>query len=952
MENAQSPATRPLDSSSSRNDNEEVSAPRYLGIALLILIAVLLHASTARGQNLGRASVRGQVMDEGGATIPGVTVTANRAGTSQDEAAIAVTELSGEFSIENLPPGAYKVEANLDGFQTVSRQVTLVTNQVIQVSFKLVPAFTETVTVSGAVPQTGEVAILESRRQAAVVSDSISAEEIRKTPDSNAASVVERLTGVTLLGDKYVFVRGLGERYSGSTINGSALPTTETEKRVVPLDLFPARLLDSVNVVKTFTPDKAGDFGSGVVELTTTQFPSSQTLKLTVGGGYQSGTTGARFSRYNGGLNRMGQGGQARPSNIPAEFLQRRSTLKPDGFTSAELQAIGRSMAGVWTGREAGSASPATDLALMYGNTFGRFGVVLSAVSNHGFDTIEEEQRFFGVDSGRLVPINDYDLTSYRESANTGFVGNFSARLNERNRVFLNSVFTRDASSEDRYQEGLQTSTGGDIRDYRVRYQIEDILSTRLGGEHNVAGPGRLGSLLEWNLTRSHATNDSDLRENIYRESAPGIFGLQTAFADSGKVEYFSLTDDLRQGGLAYSIFFANQQGSWSGSLKAGAERQERVRDFGARRFRFTTSNAAQFNLTLTPDEVYRTENIRPDGFEIREFTGINDAYDADHEISAGYLMTDATLGRWRLIGGARYERSIQSVTTFNPFDTSNKVDSVRVENDLLPSVNFVYALRPMTNLRLSYGRSVNRPEFRELSPFNFTEVAGGRSVAGNPELVQATLESFDVRWETFPQSGAVIAASVFVKRIDKPIERVVQPAGDYRLSFVNADSAELYGMELEFRRSLASIIPALRLWSVNVNYAHIRSDVAVGDHQFSVVTSTERPLEGQSDNVGNVALQFHHPQWGTMFRVLGAYSGQRLTEVGAFGLPDTYEDSFTSFDVVLSQSMGARVPGVEVKLAGSNLFDARRRFVQGGEIQRLFDPGRKISLSLSYTPF
>lgn len=914
------------------------------------VLSLLLTALTF-AQGSGRATVTGVATDDTGAPLPGITVSLTRAGDTTG-GTVAVTEMDGTFKVADLVPGTWQVEAMLDGFQPVSREVKLVTGQQLELALKMVPAFSETVEVVAEAVRTGEVAILESRRQAAVVSDSISAEEIGKTPDSNAASVVERLTGVTLVGDKYVFVRGLGERYSGTTINGSTLPTTETEKRVVPLDLFPAKLLDNVNVVKTYTPDKPGDFGSGVVEMTTTQFPGSQSLKLTVGSSYLSGTTGDRFRRYGGGLSRLGAGGQSMPSAIPEEFLQRRGLLQPDGFTSEELQAIGRTLAGDWTGREVSSASPGTDLSLTYGNTFGRLGLVLSAVSNHGFDTAEEEQRYFGVDTGDvLVPINDYDLTTFRETASTGFVGNFSGRITDRNHLFLNTVFTRDASSEDRHQEGLQTNSGGEIRDFRVRYQQEEIFSARLRGEHNLGGPA-LGSLFTWHVARSTATNDSDLRENIYRESDPGVFELQTGFADSGKVEYFALDDEVQQGGLTYSVFFASKEGSWSGSMQGGLERMARTRDFAARRFRFTTPNASQFDLTLTPDEIYTAENIRVGGFEVREFTGVNDAYDAGHDVDAGYLMTDLTLSRWRIIGGARYERSRQRVTTFNPFDVDNLVDSVHENDDILPSLNVVYALRPTTNLRVAYGRSVNRPEFRELSPFAFTEVAGGRSVAGNPDLVQATLDGFDLRWETFPAGGEVIAASAFYKRIANPIERIVQPTTDYRLSFVNAESATLYGIELELRRSLEAISPALRLWSVNANYAHIESDVTVGEHQFSVVTNTERPLEGQSDHVANLALQFYHPQWGTMFRVLGAYSGPRLAEAGAFGLPDTYEDSFTSLDVVLSQSLGAWLHGVDLKLAATNLLDEKREFTQGGQIQRLFDPGRKISFSLSYTPF
>lgn len=893
---------------------------RFL-LALLLLIAI-----PASAQNSGLAIVQGEVKDDTGSPIPGVTITAIRNETN----AVAVSESDGAFRIEHLQPGAYTLEAILDGFQPVKTQVRLTTGQKLDVAFKMVPAFGETVDVVADAVKTGEVAILESRRQAAVVSDSISAEEIKKTPDSSAAGVVERLTGVTLLGDKYVFVRGLGERYSGTTINGSTVPTTETEKRVVPLDLFPSKLLDSVNVVKTYTPDKAGDFGSGVVEMTTTQFPGSQTLKVTLGSSYQSGTTGDDFRVYSS---------QPLPSSMPKEFLQRQSILNPNGLSPAQLETIGESLVGDWTGRQT-SASPSTDLALTYGNTFGRLGVVLSGVSNHGYNATDEIQRFFGVDGDQLVAFNDYNLTSNKETASAGAVGNVSLRLTDQHRLYLSSVLTRDASSEDRYQEGLQTNSGGDIRDYRVRYQLEQILSTRLRGEHNLDGPG-IGSLIEWSLARSNASNDSDLRENLYRESSPGVFEMQTGFADSGKLEYFNLDDEVRQGGVTYSLFFAPASGKWSGTLKGGVDRNERTRDFAARRFRFVTSNHMQFDLTRSPDEIYTAANIRPDGFEIRETTGVNDAYDAEHTVDAAFVMSDMTIGQWRIIGGARYEDSNQRVTTFNPFDVESSVDSIHDDKDVLPSLNVVYQLGSQTNLRFAYGRSVNRPEFRELSPFTFTEVAGGRSVAGNPDLEQATLDSYDMRWETFPRSGEVIAASLFYKSIAHPIERIVQPTTDLRQSFVNADSAKLYGLELELRRALT------RLWSVNANYAHIKSDVEIGEQQFSVVTSTDRPLEGQSDNVGNLALQFYHPQWGTMFRILGSYSGPRLTEVGSFGLPDIYESAYTSFDVVVSQSVGA----IEIKLAGSNLTDEKREFTQGGQIQRSFDPGRKFSLSLSFTP-
>ena len=924
--------------------------PHGIRRVAVFLILLVISSGQMLAQGSGGAILSGVVTDETGSAIPGVTVTVTRT-EAESEPEVEVTGMDGDFRIANLRPGTYRIESALDGFQLVSDVVTLKTGQAMRISIELVPAFGETLDVVGEAVQTGEVAVLETRRQSAVVSDSISSEEIRKTPDSDAASVVERLTGVSLIGNKYVFVRGLGERYSGSTINGAVLPTTETEKRVVPLDLFPSKLLETVNVAKTYTPDKPGDFGSGVVELTTTQFPGAASFKVTVGAGYTN-ATGDSFSSYAGGLDRWGGGGQSLPAAVPTVFLKRRSALDSTGFSSEELETIGEAFIGGWSSDTVSSADPATDFSMTFGNTFGRFGVVLSAVSNHKYDSVDEEQRFFGLDTGDvLVPRNDYDIVTDRESANTGLIANFSARLTDRNQIHLNSVLTRDATSENRYQEGLNTNTGGFIRDYRVRYGIEEIFSNRLRGDHHLGGPG-IGSLIDWSIAYSEATNDSDLRENLYRESDDGAFALQAGFAESGKMDFHSLEDEIRQADVAYTAFYAGADVTMSGLVKAGVDVTDRAREFNARRFRFAAPTQLRFDLTASPEEIFIAENIGPGGFEISEVTGVNDAYDAEHTVAAGYLMADATYGNWRVVGGARYEDSDQSVRTFNPFATANQVESVNQSQDVLPSINVVYQTSPQTNLRFAYGRSLNRPEFRELSPFTFVEVTGGRSVAGNPDLEQATLDSYDLRWEWFPSGGEVIAASLFYKGIDKPIERIVQPTTELRTSFVNAESAELWGLELELRKSLEILSPALRWWTANVNYTYINSEVSVGDQLLSVVTNTERPLEGQSDQVANAALQFYQPDWGTMLRVLGSFSGERLTDVGSSGLPDIYESAYTSVDVVLSQTLGRMLRGLELKLAGSNLLDEKREFMQGESVQRSYEPGRTFSLSLGYTPF
>jgi TonB-dependent receptor len=484
-----------------------------------------------------------------------------------------------------------------------------------------------------------------------------------------------------------------------------------------------------------------------------------------------------------------------------------------------------------------------------------------------------------------------------------------------------------------------------------MRYQQEEIFSNKLQGEYFFSGIG-MGNQLNFELATSEATNVSDLRENLYGETAPGVFELLPGAAETGKIEYFDLADKVVNAGLSWTTFFSGESGNRYGSAKIGAAFTTRQREFDARRFRFVTSNSSQFDLTLLPEQLFTPENISPSGWEVRETTGENDAYDADHDIAAAYVMADYTIDRWRLIGGVRYEDSDQRVLTYNPFAPNTVDEAVNAKADLLPALSAVYGLAARTNLRFAASRTVNRPEFRELSPFAFTEVTGGRSIAGNPDLVQATIDSFDVRWETFPRDGEVVAISGFFKFIDQPIERFIQPTTELRTSFTNAESATLWGIELEYRQSLAWIAEPLHNWSANLNYAYSDSNVELGDLELSATTSSSRPLQGQSAHVGNAALQFFKPDWRTMARLLYNYTGSRISDVGAYGLPDIYEGGSGSLDLIWVQGFGGTLSGLEVKVAVRNLLDDSREFTQAGLIQRAYKPGRSLGLSLGYSFF
>jgi hypothetical protein len=894
------------------------------------------------------AAITGVVLDDQGQPLPGVTVAASSP-TLGGEPFTAWADVDGSFRLERLTPGTYTVQATLDGFQPTSTEITVVVDQTVRLEVRMAPAtFGETLEVKAEAVETGEVAILDERRQASAVSDAISAEEISRTPDSDAAGVVERLTGISVVNDKYVYVRGLGERYSNTTLNGAVVPTTEPEKRVVPLDLFPAKLLENINVAKSYTPDRAGDFGGGLVELSTLDFPTAASLKVTAGAAYDDLATGEPFGQYVGGLSWNGEGGQPLPGAVPPTRLEKQSVVNPEGFTPEELQEVGLSFPPYWEADAPRSAPVSGNFSVTYGNTFGNFGMMLSAVSTHGYDTTDELQKYYATDGTNLIIRNDYALVMDSEKARNGLIGNFSLRLNDTNRLTLQSMFSRDSAAESRQVDGYNANAAQNLRDFRVRYQNEEVLSTRLAGEHTIGGIG-LSSLLEWNVAFSTASNDQDQRQSLYYEQSPGVYALQGS-SESGKMEFFGLDDEITTGGVNWTTFYAASEQNF-GSVKGGLAYTERTRDFAARRFRFVTDNPGQFDLTALPNEIFAPENIRPDGFEILEQTGNNDAYSGNHTVGAAYLMADATFGRWRLIGGVRYEDSDQTVVTFDPFSKGSQVEASNLNQDVLPALNLVYNLGSTSNLRFAAARTLNRPEFRELTPFQYTEVTGGRSVAGNPELQGATIDSYDLRWEMFPEPGEVVAFSVFYKRLNNPIERIIQATTELRTSFTNAQEGALVGAEVEFRRSLDVLADALRWWTLNLNYTYADSEVTIARDNLSVATTTNRPLEGQSKDIGNLALQFYQPDWGTMVRLLYNYTGSRITDVGAYGLPDIYEDSFASVDLLYVQQLKF-LPGVEIKIAGTNLLDETRMYTQGGELHRSYRPGRGFGLSIGYTIF
>lgn len=873
--------------------------------------------------------------------------------------AAATSDLNGLVAVD-VESGTYTVTIKMGGFKT--QKVTGVEVDGGGGNFAAVlepsdpsrvtgSAVLEEITVSAEADLAGQAALLAERRNAVQISDSIGSEEMGKNTGSDAAGALKRVTGISLHEGKFAYVRGLGDRYSNTELNGSRLPSTEFERKVVPLDLFPADLIEKITVSKSYTVDKPGDFAAGFIELETVNLPVRQTASIGIGGDWNSVTTGGEYLEFGGGLSFSGGGGQPLPSSVPSTPVVRSSPFSDTGFTPAELEELGEQFLGDWSPERKESAAPNLSFKGSYGNSAGKIGFILSANYENSFQNrFDEQTTFYRVGSdGGVVPNNRYTFDTTNEKVRQALTGSIAYRLSDNSHLRFRSLYTTLADAESRDQAGFASDFDTNIKDFRVSYLDQEITNFQLAGDHYLAKTGPAGSLLEWSLSRSDAATEENRRETLYQEIREGEF-LLTDNAQSSFMFFNNLEDKLGDAKVDWTTFWNGER--TFGSLKVGGAYTQSERSFDGRRLRFFQRGTAGIDLSLRPEEIFTAENIDAQGFEITEITRPSDAYTGDHEIVAGYGQVDLGWGDWRFIGGVRVEDSTQKVITFNQnFPDAPPVLSDVINTDVLPSLALVYKLTDDQNLRFSASRTLNRPEYRELAPFRFSHVVGGYSSAGNPDLERAKITSFDARWEWFPAAADVIAASVFYKDFENPIEGIILTGAELIETFDNVEGAENFGIELEIRRNLGFLSEKLHGLTGILNYSFVESEIQI-DPATTVFTNAKRALVGQPDNVINAILEWDGRGSGSLVRLLFNFTGDKISRAGGFGLPDVIEEARQTVDLVWAQDLGRWAPGLTVKLSGSNLLDEERLWTQGGETFRLYNSGRGISFSLGYKPF
>ena len=863
----------------------------------------------------------------------------------------ARSDENGHFSL-SLPEGTYSlsvVHADYTGMSLDGVQVAVGATNEISVVLESAPAEMEDFVVKGLRIRGAVATMMEERREAAGVTDSIGVDDIRKSPDGTASAATRRMVGATVVGGQFLFVRGLGGRYSNVRLNGVPLPSTDPDLPGFQLDLFPASLLSSLTIAKTFTPDIPGDFAGGSMNIATRDFPQHFDFGVSLQIGSDTQTIGRKAPSYAGGnTDFLGfdDGARQLPDAVPREqvTLGRRG----NGLEADEVNAIGRSFPNHWEPKPT-TALPNLSIGLSLGNTTKvadhRLGYLFTLGYRYAWvrydEVITNVQPQNNPETGKKEVAQKDRLQREvgAESAQIGALGTVSYELAKGHDLTAVSVLTQTGDDKTSLVSGTTAAEGRPVKTTQFAFVERQLFFNQLLGKHDLSSV-----LFDWQLNVAHIKRGQPDLRNLLYAAVPG--GEYQYTNDSAERVYTDLAQTDFGGGANLTIPIDASR------LRAGYLGRNADQDFSARRFRnfFRGTNEER---SLEPEVLFAPSNSGT-LWQLSEQTRDTDGYTAGQQLHAGYGLADLALTDWlRVTGGARIEYFKQTIDVEPPISLSDSgaADDLderhteRADTDVLPAGSAIFNLSDSMSIRLAYGGTVARPLVREQSPFLNQDFVRRRTVTGNPDLRRTYINNFDVRWEAFPSKTEVLAASVFYKIFADPIEAVVQDANG-NLSFQNIESARNYGFELEARMSLARIADGLAEFTAQANFALIRSRIELSGPQRMTATSKQRPMAGQSPYVANLSLGYSPAATPLSLNVFYNVYGPRIAEVGILGLPDVYEQPFHSLDVTASYQLGDHWT---IGLSATNLLFQKLVLDQGGFDFSSISKGASFALRLGF---
>ncbi|MDB5243938.1 MAG: TonB-dependent receptor, partial [Spirosoma sp.] len=846
----------------------------------------------------------------------------------------ASTDAAGNFTILSVPAGTQKLLISYISYQTKEIpdvRVESGNTTAIETELEEAGKSLQEVVVRASRATNTEIAVITEIKQLKPIAVGISAMQIQKSQDRDAAAAIRRVPGVSIIDNRFVLIRGLAARYNSVLINDVITPSTEVDTRSFSFDLVPSNIIDRIIVYKSGSAELPGDFAGGVIKIYTKRRPEQNFTDVGLTVGYRANTTFERVQTHNrSGLNGLGLWGadQQISNSFPAKSgdfnalnpLQRAAyaRLLPNSWGLKELMVNPDIRFAINTGRRfnAGNVRVSNLTSINYAMTNQSSGVDFNLYDNGNIANAVSEQ---------------YNDANYARQTRLGILHNWSARFSPAFNLEWKTLYNQLSTTETVVRTGQRVQDGVDVRSYSERFENRSILTTQLAGEHSVNELTKINWIANVNYTgrwepdwkrvryqRVAGATGSDVQSQPFSIAAPN---------EPNPIDVGRFYSKLHEYGVSVigngEHTFGNPTDREPNRIRFGVYTERKNRDYAARFYGYnsignsTTAKASDINTAFSPANV-NGQN----GFSLLDGTKDLDSYKGVNTYLAGYVSGDMDFGpRANLSVGFRGEYNDQGVKA-TVVNTERQLVSNNVFSPL-PSLNFTYKLSDRTNVRLAYSSSVNRPEFRELAPFSYFDFNLLADIRGNTDLKTATIQNTDVKWEFYPSQNELISVSGFYKYFNKPIESFLLLQGNgLAYTFINANSAQNYGVEIEVRKGFQNSASAfLQNLLVVGNVSFIKSAINIGDvvtapdlsgtvQQYDIrgVTDTRRALAGQSPYLINAGLYYTAPNSGWQANLLYNVFGQRIFAVGNRNNPTIYEMPRNVVDLNISRRLNSKM--------------------------------------------
>ena len=934
-------------------------------IKWLASVFILLASSGAAAQT---GSLYGVVYDEKtGDQIPGANI------LLVETTIGATTDLDGRYEIKDIPPDQYNMRITCMNYNPkLIEGIRIKSGERIKLNTSLLPVDAsdayriEDVVVSAEKVLSTDIAILAERKKAATIGDAISLEQISRSPDATTGDALKRVTGLSVKDNKFVYVRGMPERYSVTNLDGVPISSTETDvdKKSFSFDLIPASFLENVTVQKTATPDMPGDFSGGLVQINTLVFPNRRQYSISPSASYEEGTTGEdMLLSQSGDRDWLGydDGTRALPDGV--------LPLQPEDYSRNHNDLV-RELPNNWCPTE-NTAGYNSSFKAHYGDHFNfgsnEFGVIAAGGYSNSYNVSEFEDIpvFNPSEIGRA----HFKGTKYVKSVNLGGILGLDYRPSGQHKFSLLNLYRRLADDQVRISAG-RPDRGSDYQEIQeIEWQERSILQSQLRGEHKFDSLN--GLEIDWTGFYSDSDAEEPDRKQVgYMEQPSG------AMVEHGNHRtWYQMKGDMS--GARLDLTYPWREARFkTGFFTANRSREFAIADFYADP---CVGRDCEHELTLLPIcEVFDPDNFGPRKFTFILSTPYTGNYDGESRVTAGYLMFDYPFRlfnrQFRAIGGARLEDAEVTVNTVESVEDKIPLVTSIKKTDLLPSLNLKCELFRDSNLRLAYYKSLNYPEFREMANVRYYDFDAWRLVQGNPNLTRAVIDNYDVRMEWFPQIGDLLALSYFYKVLENPIEqKVSEGSTPYISSWFQRiggkpGEAANYGFEVEIRKNLGFFSEAFSNFNTDYfenftvlgNYSRVWSKIDVLREVGTRIVEDSRPLQGQAPWTINLGLMFEEPHINTSFSVLYNKIGRRTATIGVD--EDRKRDIWLEPTDMLDMAIKHKtffLDNMEIKFTVRNILDEDEILTFGRDpsdrpgredfLHKSYSEGTRYSLHLTY---